>query len=309
MKKKNAAKIGVVLATLFLVTVASTTVPPTKAAVTLNSQLPPSNTVIIALEDGWYDQYMNAVPILNQLGFKATFDVYTMGIDTGHTDGHLWMDWGNIASLQDSGYDIESLTVEHLDLNTLTNSALNSELVDSKNEFLTHDIQVGDLTLPYDTPTNGTVVSAISAVGYVTIRGNTAVYSLENGTAVKLPVNVYYPTDNTTPAYLNSNLNGTVTLLLYHHIDTNSSDPAAVSPTMFAEQMQLLKANGYHVETFSQAFFTETPYDSPLPTATPYPLFANVNVMGVAVLIVFAVVVAGTVCAVAIRRRRHRNEN
>ena len=63
--------------------------------------------MIIALEDGWYDQYQNAVPILNQYGFKATFDVYTMGIDTGHSGNNLYMNWQNIDNLTRSGYDIK----------------------------------------------------------------------------------------------------------------------------------------------------------------------------------------------------------
>ena len=308
MKQKNIAKCAMVLATLFLFIVASTFVSTAKATVTLKPQSPKPNTVIIAFEDGWYDQYENAVPILNQLGFKATFDVYTMGIDTGHTGSNLWMNWNNIDTLISNGNDIESLTVEHLNLNTLTASALNSELINSKNEFLSHGIQVGDLTLPYDTPTNGTVVNAIKAVGYVTIRGNTAVYSLTNGTAIKMPVNVYYPTNSTTPAYLNDNFNGTVSLMLYHHIDNDPKDTAAVSPAAFAAQMELLKKNGYNVETFSQAFYSETPYGSPLPTATPYSLFSNMNYVGIAVVAVFAIVVVIMTAVLAIRRR-HKHES
>jgi peptidoglycan/xylan/chitin deacetylase (PgdA/CDA1 family) len=305
--KKTEVKILLAIATLFLVIVACAFASTANAAVTLNTQQPKPNTVIIALEDGWYDQYQNAVPILNQFGFKATFDVYTMGIDTGHTGTNLWMNWQNIDNLTNSGYDIESLTVEHLNLNTLSTSALKSELANSKEEFLIHGIQVGDLTLPYDTPTNGTVINAIGAAGYLTIRGNTALYNVVNDTAVKMPVNVYYPTNSTTPAYLTANLGGNVSILLYHHIDNDPKDSAAVSPATFAAQMKALKDNGYNVETFSQAFFNVTPYGSPLPTATPYSLFANVNFVGIAIVIGFVIVVAVVAVVLVLRKRRHSN--
>lgn len=320
MKRRIVLKHGLVTAALFLVVVASTSISTTKASVTLNSHSPEPNTVIVALEDGWYDQYMNAVPVLNQLGFKATFDVYTMGIGYGNP---TWMNWNDINWLYKNGFDIESLTVNHLELTTMTQSQLNTQLVDSKNTFLQHGIQVGDLTLPYDTPSNDTVYAAAKEAGYVTVRGNSAVYDVANASSVasagstisinvaKMPVNVYYPTNSTTPSELNNLCKGSVSLLLYHHIDENASDPAAVSPAMFAEQMEMLKADGYNVETFSQAFFTETAYDSPLPTATATPQqpFANINLVGAAVLIVAAAVVAGAVGALAIRRRRRRNEN
>lgn len=298
-----------VIATLFLVFVASAFASIASADITRNLTAPPRNTVIIALEDGWYDQFQNAVPILNQYGFKATFDVYTMGIDTGHSGNNLYMNWQNIDNLTSSGYDIQSLTVEHLNLNSLSTSALNTELTSSKRNFLMHGLQVGDLTLPYDTPTNGTVISAIGAAGYLTIRGNTALYSIVNDTAVTMPVNVYYPTNNTTPAYLATNLGSNVSILLYHHIDNDPKDSAAVSPAVFAAQMKVLKDNGYNVETFSQALFNVTPYSSPLPTATPFSLFDNVNYAGIAVVIAFVVVVVVVAVALVVRKRRHSNDS
>ena len=307
MNKK--LKIKIAVATLFLVIIASAFVSIASAEITRKPTLPPHNTVIIALEDGWYDQYQNAVPILNQYGFKATFDVYTMGIDTGHSGNNLYMNWQNIDNLTKSGYDIQSLTVEHLNLNSLSTPALNTELTNSKNSFLTHGLQVGDLTLPYDTPTNGTVVNAIGAAGYLTIRGNTALYNIVNDTAVKMPVNVFYPTNATTPAYLATNLGSNASILLYHHIVNDPKDPAAVSPAAFAAQMKVLKDNGYNVETFSQAFFNVTPYSSPLPTPTPFALFENVNYVGIIVVIAFVLVVVVVVVALIVRKRRHSSDS
>jgi peptidoglycan/xylan/chitin deacetylase (PgdA/CDA1 family) len=301
MKTRNSAKIALVIATLFVISVAGTA----KASVSLNSQPTKPNTVIVMLEDGWLDQYQNAVPILEKYGFKASFDVYTNGLDTGPSKGY--MDWNNIDSLYKAGNDIQSHTIHHYNLNQLSNKSLTNEVSYSKTTFLMHGIQVGEIALPYDVgQNNATVIQAVKAAGYSLMRSNNELVSVENGS--KLNVNLYFMNSNTTTNFLNQNLNGSVSVLIYHHIANDPKDTTSVSPANFTAQMQLLKDNGYNVETLSQAFLTVTSYQGDLPTPTPYPLFDNVNFVGIAVVIIFVIVVVGLLVALLVRKRRQKNE-
>jgi peptidoglycan/xylan/chitin deacetylase (PgdA/CDA1 family) len=301
MKLGNTAKIAIVIATLFVISVAGTA----KASVSLNAQPTKPNTVIVMLEDGWLDQYQNAVPILDKFGFKASFDVYTNGLDTGSSKGY--MDWNNIEALYKAGHDVQSHTIHHYNLNQLSNKSLTNEVSYSKTIFLMHGIQVGEVALPYDVgQNNATVVQAVKAAGYSLMRSNNELVAVNNGS--KLNVNLYFMNSKTPTDFLNQNLNGSISVLIYHHIANDPKDTTAVSPANFTAQMQLLKDNGYNVQTLSQAFLTVTPYEGDVPTSTPYPLFDNVNFVGIAVVIAFVIIVVGLLVALLVRKRRRKNE-
>ncbi len=86
----------------------------------------PQKPIVITFDDGYKDQFTNAFPILKQYNFVATFFVITGGIDK-------WaMTWEQVTQMSKSGMSIESHTVSHPDLRTLSNSLQTEELALSK---------------------------------------------------------------------------------------------------------------------------------------------------------------------------------
>lgn len=121
----------------------------------------PTRPIVITFDDGYKTQYYNALPILNQYGFKATF--YIIASAPGTAD---YMSWNMIKQLDAEGMDIESHTWSHKLLNWLSDVELTKELVDAKNlleKRLGH--AVTGFCYPYG-GYNSRVVMAVEAAGY-----------------------------------------------------------------------------------------------------------------------------------------------
>ena len=102
---------------LFIVIVLASLIT-VQATVTLAPKIPASTekVVVLMFDDGWISQYTNALPILESYGFKASFAIYPKAIDGKYPD---YMSWAQIETLSKNGYDIESHTYSHLDLDKL----------------------------------------------------------------------------------------------------------------------------------------------------------------------------------------------
>ena len=84
---------------------------------------PPAKTFVITLDDGWYDGYTYAFPILRRLGFVATFYVIAGRIDAA--------DFLSSIQLQDlvaAGDDIGDHTMDHSNLTALGAAKLKYEV-------------------------------------------------------------------------------------------------------------------------------------------------------------------------------------
>ena len=87
----------------------------------------PEKSIVITFDDGYKDNYTNAFPILKELDMKATIFVITSVIDDGY-----YLSKNEIKELSDYGIDIQSHTVKHLHLNTLSYEEQLKELKSSK---------------------------------------------------------------------------------------------------------------------------------------------------------------------------------
>ncbi|MFA5363446.1 MAG: family 10 glycosylhydrolase [Candidatus Omnitrophota bacterium] len=74
----------------------------------------PYKPIVISFDDGWKDQYRNAVPILKKYNFSATFFIITDSV--GHSD---YMNWEQVREMSDSGMDIEPHSHTHSRLSVL----------------------------------------------------------------------------------------------------------------------------------------------------------------------------------------------
>jgi peptidoglycan/xylan/chitin deacetylase (PgdA/CDA1 family) len=93
-----------------------------------NSVPIPDKSVVITLDDGYVDNYTGAFPILKKYGLKATIFMITSAVDTN--PGFLTS--AQLQEMEKYGIEIESHTVTHPDLDTLSYSKQLSELTESK---------------------------------------------------------------------------------------------------------------------------------------------------------------------------------
>jgi peptidoglycan/xylan/chitin deacetylase (PgdA/CDA1 family) len=76
-----------------------------------------NKVALLAFYDNPRSQFLNAKPILDQYGFKATFFVACNWLEK---QGR--MTWQDIAALQNQGHDIESQSMNHKRLTKLSAS-------------------------------------------------------------------------------------------------------------------------------------------------------------------------------------------
>jgi peptidoglycan/xylan/chitin deacetylase (PgdA/CDA1 family) len=89
----------------------------------LAGRAPYARSFVVSIDDGWYDGYKYAFPILQAHGFVATFFVISSRI--GSSD---FLSASQLRSLQAAGNDIGNHTVDHLSLPYLTKANMTKEV-------------------------------------------------------------------------------------------------------------------------------------------------------------------------------------
>jgi peptidoglycan/xylan/chitin deacetylase (PgdA/CDA1 family) len=212
--------------------------------------------VCLVFDDGWKSQ-LHAVPILQSLGFNATF-----AIVTSYNGYPAYMNWADVASLAKNGMDIASHTDTHVALCAVDNATLSGELAKSQQALRLRGYPADVFVYPYgDAADNETVRVAVAqyySVARGTEEGQCGMTCLD-----RYNLNAYGVYNDTSLAdfasYLNGTQGNTVTILYYHQI-SDEIDYTAVTQASFQAQMQYLKDNGCAVESLSQLFL------KPLPT-------------------------------------------
>lgn len=231
--------------------------PPTIPKQIYAPTIPPADqrVVCIVFDDGWKSQ-LNALPILDRLGFNATFAVVT-----SYAGYPAYLSWNDIATVAQSGNDIESHTDTHADLSTLDNATLYSELAKSQQALRSKGYAANILVYPYgDAADNQTVRDAVAQY-YLVARGTDD--GVCNLTSLdRYNINSFGIYNDTSleefASYVNVSQGSAVTVLYYHQI-SDEIDATAVTQGMFEAQMQYLKDNNFTVETMSQLLLKNQP--------------------------------------------------
>lgn len=98
------------------------------------------NELAITFDDGYRDNHDIAAPILEEFGLTATFFITTDAIgskdipwwDKGSSAPHPYMEWQQVRSLRDRGFDIGSHTRTHPDLGVVSGDAAREEILGSR---------------------------------------------------------------------------------------------------------------------------------------------------------------------------------
>lgn len=86
----------------------------------------PARAVVLTFDDGYLDAYNDALPLLQQQGFVATFFIVS-----GFVGQPGYMGWQEIRSLRDVGMEIGSHSVSHVDLTSLGLDDLRAQVTES----------------------------------------------------------------------------------------------------------------------------------------------------------------------------------
>jgi peptidoglycan/xylan/chitin deacetylase (PgdA/CDA1 family) len=122
--------------------------------------------VCIVFDDGWKSQ-LKAIRVLDTFGYKATLGIIVQYVQGSYP---AYLSWDEIRSLQSKGYDIASHSLNHKNLNNLTESELEEEIVDSAEILTSHVTKPYIFTYPFGQGSdNTTVVNKISQQ-YLTAR-------------------------------------------------------------------------------------------------------------------------------------------
>lgn len=122
----------------------------------------PQKPIVITLDDGYRDNYENALPILKEFGYKATVFVITCQPDSGSD----FMTSAQLKEMNANGIDIECHTVNHPHLKDLSYDKQLIELRDSKIKLENMlNKKINYVAYPYGSYNNNTIKLAQS-LGY-----------------------------------------------------------------------------------------------------------------------------------------------
>jgi len=122
----------------------------------------PKKSVIITFDDGYVDNYRYAYPILKEFNIKATVFVIPKTIDKRIN----YMTLNQLKELQTNGIDIESHTLDHEKLTTLSYAKQLNTLKESKKTLEgILDKKVNYIAYPYGKYNENTIKAAMNA-GY-----------------------------------------------------------------------------------------------------------------------------------------------
>lgn len=130
----------------------------------------PPKSIVITFDDGYVDNYTNAFPILKELHMNATIFVVSSSLD-----GVRFMTPNEVKEMSDYGIDIESHTVSHKRLSSLSYEQQFKELKNSKEaiEKITGKpvISIAYPEGKYNIDTKKAFLASGYSMGFTTARG------------------------------------------------------------------------------------------------------------------------------------------
>ncbi len=137
---------------------------------------PTNKFAILNFDDGWKSHYQIVKPILDKYNFKGTFYIVCNyvadendkggsggGGGGGGGDNNKHMNWNDIVDLRNDGMDIGSHTMNHEDLEDLSNSEIEFEIGESKRCLTNHGINASTFAYPFSSGTDDEfVINTIS---------------------------------------------------------------------------------------------------------------------------------------------------
>ncbi|MCC6626395.1 MAG: polysaccharide deacetylase family protein [Chloroflexi bacterium] len=87
----------------------------------------PARSVVLTFDDGYADNAIEALPVLQRYGFTATFYIVS-----GFVGRPGYLTWAQLEQVRDAGMEIGAHTVNHRDLTAVTPAVARDEIVRSR---------------------------------------------------------------------------------------------------------------------------------------------------------------------------------
>lgn len=209
--------------------------------------------VSLTFDDGWRSQYDHAMPILEKYNMPATFYVLTETVS--YPD---YMTVAQMQTLKNKGHELDSHTVSHANLPTLTLTQLRNELSKSQSQLRTWygNTVADDFASPYGAY-NATTVNEIKKY-YRSHRSTDEGFNSKDSFDIyNIKVqNILYSTPAAqVDAWIKqAQREQTWLVLVYHEVATAVEDPTySISPADLDAQLAALQQSGVAVKTVGQA--------------------------------------------------------
>lgn len=235
-----------------------------------------TKVVMINFDDSYKTQLLYAKPILDQYGFKATF-FEVCGWVGKNSDRQTWQD---VAALQQDGMDVESHTMTHAHLNSVSLNKLYYELGFAKHCFAAHGYQVPIFGYPDNLGSdNKTVIGEVAKYYSLARSGSDPLMFLHCNGYIK------HPQSDCRTSLPDGGLSYTnrydIRSQSFDHIHSNIE----LTPTQLFQQFvqrvnsQLLynkggTVNAFPIITYHNLTYSSQIYDQ-LPSTIMVPLFAQ----------------------------------
>jgi peptidoglycan/xylan/chitin deacetylase (PgdA/CDA1 family) len=156
---------------------------------------PPPRCLVLTFDDALYSQYLNALPVLSQLGVPGAF----FALVPGFADGvHRYMGLPELQAIEAAGDEVEAHTCNHPNLAMLERlnfSAVVAEVQDCKEQLEAMiGASVNYLAYPFGAY-DATVVDTVSRAGYRAAFTTRASARLTASTPYSLPRIRYDPSE------------------------------------------------------------------------------------------------------------------
>lgn len=128
----------------------------------------PAKPMIISFDDGWYDQYEYAFPILRKHGMTAAFFIFTNAV--GHRG---FVTWDELRSLVSAGMTVSSHSRSHPYLPKITDQRKLWDEIDGSKKILEKELgaPVEEFAYPFG-QYDRAIVALVKKAGYHSARGD-----------------------------------------------------------------------------------------------------------------------------------------
>jgi peptidoglycan/xylan/chitin deacetylase (PgdA/CDA1 family) len=86
----------------------------------------PEKPIVLSFDDGYMTQYTHAAPVLKDLGWPGVLNLKLLSLEQGEMTPQM------IQKMIADGWEIDSHTINHLDVSTLSGAQLQHEVADSR---------------------------------------------------------------------------------------------------------------------------------------------------------------------------------
>jgi peptidoglycan/xylan/chitin deacetylase (PgdA/CDA1 family) len=212
--------------------------------------------VSVTFDDGWTNQYTNALPLLQKYGVKGTFYIISGELN----DQPDYMSPSQVKNLYNNGNEIGSHSVTHPDLTTVSQNQLINEMAGSQTTLQNLiGAPVTDFAYPYGAYNTNTI--NMGQQYYQSQRTVSAGLNTKDSLDLT-KLKIYEVDSNITQAQVKGWVDAAIAqkswlILVYHEVANTPTDPTDdlyhTTPADLDAELSYIKNSGVATETVHQA--------------------------------------------------------